>query len=292
VSRILDSSTPIVIQGLTGRAGAVYTSACRAAGANIVAGVVPGRGGDEFDGIPIFDTVYAARDKTGCTLSCIFVPGAHALDAAAEAADAGISTVICCSRRVPLVDATHMVALAARGHIRLLGPSAPGIIVPGHAAIGALSPEIFRPGHAGIASRSTSLSRMVIYEMTAAGIGQSALIGVGADPIVGTTLIDALRMLEEDEATRTIVAIGGPSGLHESLLPDIIRDEIDKPVIALMPYIAMPIPRIDGYAEALLHEEIDPEETVAALADAGVTVVTVPEDVPRVLAEAAQRNAV
>lgn len=285
MSRILDSSTPIVVQGLTGRAGAAYTGACRRAGANVVAGVVPGRGGDQLDGIPIFDTVYEARSATGCTLSCIFVPGAHALDAVGEAADAGVSVVICCSRRVPLVDATHMVAIAAKSRIRLIGPSAPGIIVPGEAAIGALPPEAFMPGHVGIASRSTSLTRAVAYMLTSAGIGQSASIGVGADPIVGTTLVDAMRMLQEDERTETIVAVGGPSGLHESLLPQVIREEITKPVVALMPYLGMHPKHLDGYAETLLHNEPSPEKTVRELAEAGVRVVTAPEEVPKVLSK-------
>ena len=205
MSILVNKNTRVVTQGITGATGQLHTRACKEYGTQMVAGVVPGKGGTDFEGIPIFDTVEQARKKTGCNVSVIYVPPPFAGDAIMEAADAGVELVVCITEGIPILDMVKVKRYLGGKKTRLIGPNCPGIITPGECKIGIMPGYIHKPGKVGVVSRSGTLTYEAVYQLTLLGIGQSTCIGIGGDPIIGTGHIDALRLFNEDPGTEAVI---------------------------------------------------------------------------------------
>src|ERR1700751_5312721 len=213
MSVLVDKNTRLVVQGITGSAGAFHTRQCMEYGTNVVAGVTPGKGGQKFDDeVPVFDTVAEARRETGCNVSMIFVPAAGAADSLLEAVDAGVEIVVCITEGIPVMDMMRVKAQMAGKKSRLIGPNCPGIITPGAAKIGIMPGYIHKPGNVGVISRSGTLTYEAVWQLTNLGLGQSTCVGIGGDPINGTSFIDVLAAFAADPATAGIVMIGEIGG--------------------------------------------------------------------------------
>ena len=245
----------------------------------MVGGVVPGKGGTDFEGIPIFDSVEQARKATGCNATVIYVPPAFAADAMLEAIAAGIELVICITENVPVLDMVKVKAYMAGGKSRLIGPNCPGIITPGECKIGIMPGYIHKPGDIGVVSRSGTLTYEAVYQLTQLGIGQSSCIGIGGDPIVGTTHIDALRLFNEDPKSRAVIMIGEIGGTAEEEAAEYIKQYFKKPVVAFIAGQTAPKGRRMGHAGAIISGgRGTAADKVAALKAAGITVASSPAD--------------
>src|SRR5437867_13093662 len=205
MSILLDRTTRVIVQGITGREGQFHTRNMKAAGTNVVGGVTPGKGGSEVEGVPVFDTVEEAIKATGASASCIFVPPAGAADAIMEAASASISLIVCITEGIPVIDMTRAMIVVREHGARLIGPNCPGMCTPGHGKIGIIPYQIFKPGPVGFISRSGTLTYEVVALLTETGIGQSTCIGIGGDPIIGSSFIDYLKLFEADPQTEAVV---------------------------------------------------------------------------------------
>jgi succinyl-CoA synthetase alpha subunit len=212
VSILFDASSRVLVQGMTGREGLYHTKGMLAAGTKIVGGVTPGKGGETVEGQPVFDTVREARSATGANVSCIFVPPLGAADAIMEAAAAGVELVVCITEGIPVNDMTRVAAFLKEHPTRLIGPNCPGVATPGAGKVGIMPYHIMTPGRVGFVSRSGTLTYEVVALLTGAGLGQSSIIGIGGDPIIGTTFIDCLRLFAEDPATDVVVMCGEIGG--------------------------------------------------------------------------------
>src|SRR5260221_11032316 len=215
MSILLDHTTRVIVQGITGREGLYHTRNMKAAGTNIVGGVTPGKGGERVDSIPVFDTVSQAKAATDAEASCIFVPPPGAADAIMEAASAGISLIVCITEGIPVIDMTRAMIVVREHGARLIGPNCPGMCTPGHGKIGIIPYQIFTPGPVGFISRSGTLTYEVVALLTEAGIGQSTCIGIGGDPIIGSTFVDYLKLFEADPETKAVVMCGEIGGSDE-----------------------------------------------------------------------------
>src|SRR3954451_6928435 len=215
MSILLDSSTRVIVQGITGREELYHTRNLKSAGTNIVVGVTPGKGGTTAEGVPVFDTVAEAKAATDAEASCIFVPPARPADAIMEAASASISLIVCITEGIPVIDMTRAMIVVREHGARLIGPNCPGMCTPGHGKIGIIPYQIFKPGPVGFISRSGTLTYEVVALLTEAGIGQSTCIGIGGDPIIGSTFVDYLKLFETDPGTRAIVMCGEIGGSDE-----------------------------------------------------------------------------
>ena len=215
MSVLVSRDTRVLTQGITGSTGQLHTRLCREYGSEMVAGVTPGRGGTDFEGIPIFDTVTQAVKETGANASVIYVPPAGAADAILEAADAGIPLVVCITEGVPVLDMVRVARWLEGRPTRLIGPNCPGVITPGECKIGIMPGYIHTPGRVGVVSRSGTLTYEAVYQLTQLGIGQSTCIGIGGDPIIGTGFIDALRLFHDDAGTDAVIMIGEIGGTAE-----------------------------------------------------------------------------
>src|ERR1700752_2286450 len=216
MSVLVDKNTRLVVQGITGSAGAFHTRQCIEYGTNVVAGVTPGKGGQTFEGkVPVFDTVAEARQQTGCNVSMIFVPAPAAADSILEAADAGVELVVCITEGIPVMDMMRVKALMRGKPSRLIGPNCPGIITPGACKIGIMPGYIHKPGPIGVISRSGTLTYEAVWQLTSLGLGQSTCVGIGGDPIIGTTQIDLLKLFQDDPQTEAILLIGEIGGTAE-----------------------------------------------------------------------------
>src|SRR3979411_3170380 len=205
MSILVNNNTKLLVQGITGSSGAFHAKGCAEYGTNVVAGVTPGKGGQLFEGrIPVFDTVYEAREKTGCNATMIFVPAPFAADAILEAADAGVELIVCITEGIPVMDMMRVKAVLAESPSRLIGPNCPGIITPGECKIGIMPGYIHKRGSVGVVSRSGTLTYEAVYQLTQLGIGQSSCVGIGGDPIVGSGHIDILKLFNADPATRAV----------------------------------------------------------------------------------------
>jgi succinyl-CoA synthetase alpha subunit len=279
MSILVDKNTRVVTQGITGATGQIHTRACKEYGTQMVAGVVPGKGGTTFEGIPIFDTVEQARKATGCNASVSYVPPAFAADGMLEALAAGIELVICITEGVPVIDMVKVRRYMRGSSSRLIGPNCPGIITPGECKIGIMPGYIHKPGEVGVVSRSGTLTYEAVYQLTQLGIGQSSCIGIGGDPIVGTSHIDALRLFNEDPKTRAIVMIGEIGGTAEEEAAEFVKKNVKKPVVAFIAGQTAPKGRRMGHAGAIISGgRGTAADKIAALKAAGITVAMSPAE--------------
>ena len=252
MSVLVDRRTRVLTQGITGATGQLHTRLCREYGAQMVAGVTPGRGGTDFEGIPIFDTVARAVRETEADASVIYVPPAGAADAIMEAADAGLRVVVCITDGVPVLDMVRVKRFLEGRPTRLIGPNCPGIITPGECKIGIMPGYIHTPGRVGVVSRSGTLTYETVHQLTLLGIGQSTCIGIGGDPIIGTGFVDALRLFNEDPATDAIILIGEIGGTAEEEAASFIKAHVRKPVVAFIAGQTAPKGKRMGHAGAII----------------------------------------
>ncbi len=279
MSIMLDSGTRVLVQGITGSIGSVQTRWMLECGTAVVAGVTPGRGGGTVEGVPVFDTVAAAVLETGANTSVLFVPAPMVRDAFEEAVAAGIKRIVVVPEHVPVHDIMAMRALAERAGVFALGPTTPGVLVPGVGKIGIMPASLFTPGPVGIISRSGTLAYEFAGVLTAAGIGQSTVVGMGADPVVLTGLSDILRRFEDDPATAAVVIVGEVGGAQEEDAAQFIADGMSKPVAAFIAGHSAPPERRMGHAGAIVRgtsgTAVDKERVLAC---AGVTILREPGD--------------
>jgi len=249
---LVNENTKLLVQGITGREGTFHTQQAVAYGTQVVAGVTPGKGGSSVDGIPVFNTVREAKEKTGANASVIFVPPPFAADAIMEAADAGLPLVVAITEGIPTLDMVSVTRFLAGTGTRLIGPNCPGIISPGKCKIGIMPGSIHRQGNVGVISRSGTLTYEAVGQLTALGIGQSTCIGIGGDPIIGTSFVDALRLMNEDTDTHGIVIIGEIGGSGEELAAEFIKENVKKPVVGFIAGRTAPPGRRMGHAGAII----------------------------------------
>jgi succinyl-CoA synthetase alpha subunit len=253
VSVLVDKNTRLLVQGITGSAGAFHTRQCMDYGTNVVAGVTPGKGGQMFDDkVPVFDTVYEARQKTGCNVSMVFVPAPAAADSILEAVNAGVELVVCITEGIPVMDMMRVKALMKGKASRLIGPNCPGIITPGACKIGIMPGYIHKPGGVGVISRSGTLTYEAVWQLTMRGYGQSTCIGIGGDPINGMSHLDAVKLFNEDQHTEAIILIGEIGGAAEEEAADWIKKNCKKPVAAFIAGMTAPPGRRMGHAGAIV----------------------------------------
>jgi succinyl-CoA synthetase alpha subunit len=280
MSILVDSKTRLLVQGITGREGSFQTRRSIEYGTNVVAGVTPGRGGEKLEGVPVFDTVRRAVDATQANCSLIFVPAPFAADAVLEAADAGIPVVICITEGVPTMDMVRVRRYLDGSGVTLVGPNCPGVITPGQARVGIMPGNVFSAGEVGVISRSGTLVYEAVAQLTARGIGQSTCVGVGGDPVIGTTPVQALRMFNEDSGTEAVVFIGEIGGVAEQQAAEYIASDMTKPVIAFVGGATAPPGRRMGHAGAIIVGAAGTAQAKKeALAAAGATIVDSPADI-------------
>ena len=285
MSILVDRSTRLLVQGITGREGEFHTRQMLDYGTNVVAGVTPGKGGLEVAGVPIFNTVKEAVEATGANTSIIYVPSRFAPDAVYEAADAGVSLIVCITEGIPTLDMIKVKAYLDQRGARLIGPNCPGLITPGQAKVGIMPGHIHRPGAVGVVSRSGTLTYEVVYDLTAHGLGQSTCVGIGGDPIPGSDFIDILTLFEEDAATEKVVLIGEIGGTDEERAADFIASKMTKPVVAFIAGRTAPPGKRMGHAGAIIQGGAGTAaEKIAALEAVGVKVARYPGEIPGLLA--------
>ena len=279
---LVDENTRVMVQGITGREGSFHARACMAYGTNVVAGVTPGRGGELFeDKVPVFDSVEQAVAETGANMSLVFVPPAFATDAIVESADAGVPLIACITEGVPVLDMVKVARYLERTPVRLIGPNCPGLINPGaRCKVGIMPGAIHLPGRAGVVSRSGTLTYEAVDQLTGLGIGQSSCVGIGGDPIIGTSFVQVLKLFQEDPDTDLVVLIGEIGGSMEQDAAAYIKEEFTKPVAALIVGASAPPGKRMGHAGAIITGEgATAAAKIAALRDAGATVIPTPADI-------------
>ncbi len=279
MSVLVDKNTRLLVQGITGKSGAFHARGCRDYGTNVVAGVTPGRGGEKFDEtIPVFDTVAEARKETGCNATMIFVPPPGAADGILEAADAGVELIVCITEGIPVMDMMRVKeALATKPNVRLIGPNCPGIITPEQCKIGIMPGYIHKPGTVGVISRSGTLTYEAVWQLTSRGYGQSTCIGIGGDPINGTSHLDAVKLFAADEGTEAFILIGEIGGSAEEEAAAWIAENCQKPVAAFIAGATAPPGRRMGHAGAIVSGgQGTAEGKIAALEAAGIAVAKSP----------------
>jgi succinyl-CoA synthetase alpha subunit len=277
MSILVDENTRLLVQGITGHEGAFHARQAVAYGTQVVAGVTPGKGGSSVDGIPVFDTVRQAREKTGANASIIFVPPAFAADAILEAADAELPVVVAITEGIPTLDMVRVMRALAGSKTRLIGPNCPGIISPGKCKIGIMPAAIHRPGHVGVISRSGTLTYEAVLQLTALGLGQSTCIGIGGDPIIGTNFVDVLHLMNDDPDTHGIVLIGEIGGTAEEEAAAFIKTYVRKPVVGFIAGRTAPPGRRMGHAGAIISGgKGTAADKIAALDAAGINVAPSP----------------
>ncbi len=279
MSILVDKNTRVLTQGITGATGQFHTRACREYGTQMVAGVVPGKGGTDFEGIPIFNTVEQARRETGANASVIYVPPAFAADAIMEAAAAGIDVVVCITEGIPALDMVKVSRYIRATGTRLVGPNCPGVITPGECKIGIMPGYIHKPGPVGVVSRSGTLTYEAVHQLTLLGIGQSTCLGIGGDPIIGTSHVEALKLFNEDPATKAAIMIGEIGGTAEEEAAEYIKQYFKKPVVAFIAGQTAPKGRRMGHAGAIISGgRGTAADKIAALKAAGIAVAMSPAE--------------
>lgn len=287
MSIFIDRGTKVVVQGITGRDGSFHAKQMLEYGTQVVAGVTPGKGGQQFEGkVPVFDTVADAVAARAANTSVIYVPHRFAADAIYEAADAGITLIVCISEGVPVLDMTRAVPYVRERGARLIGPNCPGAISPGQTKVGIIPGKICQPGKVGVVSRSGTLTYEIIHQLTQNGLGQSSCIGIGGDPIIGTNFIDCLEAFQADAATEAIVMIGEIGGTDEQNAAEYVKQHVTKPVVGFIAGQTAPPGRRMGHAGAIISGSSGTAaEKMAALAAAGIGVMKRPADVVPLLKE-------
>lgn len=286
MSIFVDGNTRLVVQGITGREGSFHSLRAKAYGTKVVAGVTPGKGGTAHEGIPVFDTVRDAVGETGANASVIFVPPPHAADAIMEAADAKVKLTVCITEGIPTLDMIRVKSYLKNHPIRLIGPNCPGVISPGKCKIGIMPASIHRPGPVGVISRSGTLTYEAVAQLTGLGLGQTTCVGIGGDPIIGTTFVDALALFAEDPETRGIVLIGEIGGTAEEEAARFIKQHIKVPVVAFVAGRTAPPGKRMGHAGAIISGgKGTAREKVAALQEAGIRVVETPAGIGEAMAD-------
>jgi succinyl-CoA synthetase alpha subunit len=284
MSILVNRENFVIVQGITGREGSHYTLEMMQYGTNIVAGVTPGKGGDWIHGKPVFDSVIAAVDATGANTSVIFVAAPDAPDAIYEAIDAGIGLIICVTEGIPILEMMRIREYLKQTRTRLIGPNCPGVLTPGDANIGIIPGYIGRAGSVGVVARSGTLMYEVVHTLTNAQIGQSTIIGVGGDPILGTPLVEALMMFEEDAETEKVVLIGEIGGHGETDAAAFIKARMTKPVFGYIAGKTAPHGVLMGHAGAIIHDEKSTADAkIAALKAAGVRIADNPQELPELM---------
>lgn len=278
---LIDRDTRVVVQGITGRDGSFHARQMHAYGTKVVAGVVPGKGGERFDGaVPVFNTVAEAVEATGADTSVVYVPAAFAPDALYEAADSGIRLIVGITEGIPVLEMLKVVRYVRERGARLVGPNCPGLLSPGRSKVGIIPAQIAAPGNVGVVSRSGTLTYEIVWQLTRAGIGQSTCIGIGGDPIVGTTFVDCLEAFEADPETDAVVLIGEIGGTDEQEAAELMRARMSKPAVAFIAGQTAPPGRRMGHAGAIVTGSAGTAaEKIAAFQAAGVPVAARPSDV-------------
>ena len=287
---LINGQTRLLVQGLTGREGTFHARQAAEYGTTVVGGVTPGKGGGKHEGWPVFDTVESAVRETGANASVIFVPPVAAADAVMEAADAGLGLVVCVTEGIPTLDMVRALDFVRGRACRLIGPNCPGLISAGQAKAGIIPGHICLEGNVGIVSKSGTLTYEAIHQLTRLGLGQTTCIGIGGDPLLGTSFVDALQLFEQDAATQAVVLIGEIGGRAEEDAAAFIRESVGKPVVGFIAGQTAPPGRRMGHAGAIISGgQGTAAEKMTALASAGVTVVKSPSEIGAAVAEALSR---
>ncbi len=286
MSILVNKNSKILVQGITGKEGSFHAAACKDYGTQIVAGVTPGKGGQNFEGIPVFNTVEAAVLETAADVALIFVPPPFAADAIMEAAAASVPLIICITEGIPVMDMMRVKRFLADKPVRLIGPNCPGLITPDECKIGIMPGFIHKKGSVGVVSRSGTLTYEAVLQLTNLGLGQSTCIGIGGDPVNGTNFIDVLEMFEKDGETKAIVMIGEIGGDAEELAAEYIQKNVSKPVVAFIAGMTAPPGRRMGHAGAIVSGgKGTAVDKMAALESAGVIVVKNPAMIGEAIAK-------
>ena len=284
---LVDNETRLLVQGITGREGAFHTGRMLESGTRVVAGVTPGKGGQQYEGVPVFDTVEEAVEETGANASVIFVPPPFAADAIFESLDGGLSPICCITEGIPVHDMMRVTDYLQIKDATLIGPNCPGVLSPEKANVSIMPPDIFTPGRVGVVSRSGTLTYQIVNELTLRGIGQSTAVGIGGDPIIGTNFIEILEKFEADPETGCVVMIGEIGGNAEQLAAEYVRSEMRTPVVAYIAGFTAPEGKTMGHAGAIVSGgESTAEAKSEALRRAGIRAATNPSEVGELVAEA------
>ncbi|HEY2219405.1 MAG TPA: succinate--CoA ligase subunit alpha [Gaiellaceae bacterium] len=288
MSILVDSETRLLVQGLTGSEGRFHGLRNRAYGTNVVAGVTPGKGGQDVEGVPVFDTVGDAVVATGADTSLVFVPARFAAAAVQEAADAGIGTIVCITEHIPVHDMMRLYATLGERGVTLVGPNCPGVLSPGKANAGIIPAEVFREGRVGLVSRSGTLTYQIGYELAQLGLGNSTIVGIGGDPIVGSSFVDVLARFEADPGTEIVVLVGEIGGDEEEKAARFVGERMTKPVFAYIAGFSAPPGKTMGHAGAIISGSSGTAQAKKeALEAVGISVGTTPTEVAQLVAASA-----
>jgi len=286
MSILIDQNTKVIVQGITGRDGSFHAKQMKEYGTQVVGGVTPGKGGQNVDGIPVFNSVKEAKDATGANAAVIYVPAKFAKDAMLEDIANGIELIICITEGIPVIDMVEVKKALNNSKCRLIGPNCPGLISPGKSKIGIMPGHIHKQGNIGVVSRSGTLTYEVVFNLTNNGMGQSSCVGLGGDPIIGTRFVDVLRMFQDDPDTKGIVMVGEIGGGDEQLAADFIKSYVTKPVVSFIAGRTAPTGKRMGHAGAIISSgESTAEAKMQILRDAGVDVIDFPDEIPAALAK-------
>ena len=284
MSVLVSKKSKVIVQGITGSQGLFHATQCREYGTNVVGGVTPGKGGTEVEGFPVFNSVSEAVKETGADVSVIFVPAAFAMDSILEAVEAEVGLIICITEGIPTLDIVKVKEYMKDSDSRLVGPNCPGVITPGEAKVGIMPAYIHKPGRVGIISRSGTLTYEAVWQLSELGIGQSTCIGIGGDPVIGTTFIDSLKLFQDDPDTDAIVLIGEIGGSDEEEAAEFINDHVSKPTVGFIAGATAPKGKRMGHAGAIISGSSgSAEDKFAALEEAGVNTCKSPAEIGEVL---------